>query len=123
MEIEELFNSKAQSGSHEARYATIASAKKHIPESNLAVISVNGLFAAREARQALQNDLNVMLFSDNVSVEDELALKQLAHEKGLLMMGPDCGTAIINGAALCLVTPCVAAISVLLAHPAPAARS
>ena len=100
-EIEELFNTKAQSGSHEARYATIASAKKHIPESNLAVISVNGLFAAREARQALQNDLNVMLFSDNVSVEDELALKQLAHEKGLLMMGPDCGTAIINGAALC----------------------
>lgn len=65
------------------------------------MISVNGLFAAREARQALQNDLNVMLFSDNVSVEDELALKQLAHEKGLLMMGPDCGTAIINGAALC----------------------
>ena len=45
------------------------------------MISVNGLFAAREARQALQNDLNVMLFSDNVSVEDELALKQLAHEK------------------------------------------
>lgn len=88
VEIEELFNTKAQSGSHEARYATIASAKKHIPESNLAVISVNGLFAAREARQALQNDLNVMLFSDNVSVEDELALKQLAHEKGLLMMGP-----------------------------------
>lgn len=46
------------------------------------MISVNGLFVAREARQALQNDLNVMLFSDNVSVEDELALKQLAHEKG-----------------------------------------
>ncbi|HAJ3526198.1 TPA: acyl-CoA synthetase FdrA [Escherichia coli] len=98
VEIEELFNSKAQSGSHEARYATIASAKKHIPESNLAVISVNGLFAAREARQALQNDLNVMLFSDNVSVEDELALKQLAHEKGLLLMGPDCGNIGIVGA-------------------------
>ncbi len=65
------------------------------------MISVNGLFAAREARQALQNNLNVMLFSDNVSIEDELELKHLAHEKGLLMMGPDCGTAIINGAALC----------------------
>ncbi len=38
------------------------------------------------------------------------------------MMGPDCGTAIINGAALCLVTPCVAATSVLLAHLAPAAE-
>ncbi|HBE8024858.1 TPA: hypothetical protein ACWP5Y_005663, partial [Escherichia coli] len=99
--IDELFAHKEQGGQHEARYATIASAKKHAPESNLAVISVNGLFAAREARQALQNNLNVMLFSDNVSLEDELELKHLAHEKGLLMMGPDCGTAIINGAALC----------------------
>ncbi len=79
----------------------LASAKTHRPESNLAVISVNGTFAAREARQALENDLNVMLFSDNVSLDDELALKQLAHQKGLLMMGPDCGTAIINGTGLC----------------------
>ncbi len=100
--IEELFTRKEQGGSrHEARYATLPSARAHIPESNLAVISVNGAFAAREARQALENDLNVMLFSDNVSLEDELALKQLAHKKGLLMMGPDCGTAIINGAGLC----------------------
>jgi succinyl-CoA synthetase alpha subunit len=99
--IEALFTRKESGGSHEARYATIASAKTHRPESNLAVISVNGTFAAREARQALENDLNVMLFSDNVSLDDELALKQLAHQKGLLMMGPDCGTAIINGAALC----------------------
>ncbi|HBU6976517.1 TPA: hypothetical protein MC633_005091, partial [Raoultella planticola] len=100
-EIETLFSKKAESGQHEARYATLASAKKHLPDSNMAVISVNGLFAAREARQALQSGLNVMLFSDNVSLEDELALKQLAHEKGLLLMGPDCGTAIINGTGLC----------------------
>jgi len=99
--IEALFTRKESGGTHEARYATIASAKTHRPESNLAVISVNGTFAAREARQALENDLNVMLFSDNVSLDDELALKQLAHKKGLLMMGPDCGTAIINGAGLC----------------------
>ena len=99
--IEALFTHKERAGSHEARYATIASAKTHRPDSNLAVISVNGTFAAREARQALENDLNVMLFSDNVSLDDELALKQLAHQKGLLMMGPDCGTAIINGAGLC----------------------
>ncbi|MFV5925407.1 FdrA family protein, partial [Enterobacter hormaechei] len=99
--IEALFTRKERTGSHEARYASIASAKTHRPDSNLAVISVNGTFAAREARQALENDLNVMLFSDNVSLDDELALKQLAHEKGLLMMGPDCGTAIINGAGLC----------------------
>ncbi|ALR78686.1 acyl-CoA synthetase FdrA [[Enterobacter] lignolyticus] len=100
--IEALFVRKDSAGSrHESRYATLSSAHTHIPESNLAVISVNGAFAAREARQALENDLNVMLFSDNVSLEDELALKQLAHQKGLLMMGPDCGTAIINGAGLC----------------------
>lgn len=100
--IDELFTRKDKgSARHEARFATLSSAHTHIPESNLAVISVNGAFAAREARQALENNLNVMLFSDNVSFEDELALKQLAHEKGLLMMGPDCGTAIINGAALC----------------------
>ncbi|NIF22768.1 acyl-CoA synthetase FdrA [Candidatus Pantoea multigeneris] len=100
--IEALFTQKgSNSGSHEASFATLGSAKAHNPDSNLAVIAVNGLFAAREARLALENDLNVMLFSDNVSLADELALKQLAHEKGLLMMGPDCGTAIINGAALC----------------------
>ncbi|WP_313048591.1 acyl-CoA synthetase FdrA [Atlantibacter subterraneus] len=99
--IEALFIRKETNGSHEARYATLNSARQHLPDSNLAVISVNGAFAAREARQALENDLNVMLFSDNVSLDDELALKTLAHEKGLLMMGPDCGTAIINGAGLC----------------------
>lgn len=100
--IEALFANKNKGGSkHEAKYATIHSARTHITESNLAVISVNGAFAAREARIALENDLNVMLFSDNVSIDDELALKQLASRKGLLMMGPDCGTAIINGAALC----------------------
>ncbi len=100
VEIEELFNTKAQSGSHEARYATIGSAKKHIPESNLAVISVNGLFAAREARQALQNDLNVMLFSDTSQLKMNWRSSNWPTKR-LLMMGPDCGTAIINGAALC----------------------
>jgi FdrA protein len=70
------------------------------PEANLAVISVPGDYAAREARQALRRGLHVMLFSDNVSVEDEIALKDEAVERGLLMMGPDCGTAIVNGAPL-----------------------
>lgn len=71
------------------------------PESNLVVISLPGAYAAREVKKALENNLHVMLFSDNVSLEDEIALKQLAHEKGLLMMGPDCGTAIINHVPLC----------------------
>jgi len=53
-----------------------------------------------EAKKALRLGLHVMLFSDNVGLEDEVALKTLAVQKGLLMMGPDCGTAILNGVPL-----------------------
>jgi FdrA protein len=70
------------------------------PQANLALISVPGEFAAAEARQALERGLNVLLFSDNVSLDDEVALKRLAGERGLLLMGPDCGTALIGGAPL-----------------------
>ncbi|WP_449276779.1 acyl-CoA synthetase FdrA [Leucobacter sp. GX24907] len=80
---------------------TIEAAVEAEPNTNLAVISVNGAFAVREARRALEAGLHVMMFSDNVPVEQEVALKSLAHERGLLMMGPDCGTAIIGGTALC----------------------
>jgi succinyl-CoA synthetase alpha subunit len=72
-----------------------------MPEANLAIISVPGAYAAREAALALKQGLHVMMFSDNVSLQEEKRLKELAHEKGLLMMGPDCGTAIINGTPLC----------------------
>lgn len=82
-------------------YHTVASAAEARTQANMAVISVNGAFAAREAHSALDNGLNVMLFSDNVPLDDEIALKNKAHEKGLLMMGPDCGTAILNGVSLC----------------------
>jgi FdrA protein len=64
---------------------------------NLTLISVPGEYAAAEAMKALKAGMHVHLFSDNVSVEKEIALKDVAISKGLLMMGPDCGTAIING--------------------------
>ncbi len=67
------------------------------PNANLAVISVPGEYAAREAKKSLEAGLNVFLFSDNVSIEDELELKQIAEERGLLVMGPDCGTSLIGG--------------------------
>ena len=102
IQVEELFIKKAKpKEAGEVKYSTIPSAAKNIPEANLAVISVSGAYAAREARKALENDLHVMLFSDNISLEDEIELKKLAHEKGLLVMGPDCGTAIISNVALC----------------------
>lgn len=91
---------KGAAGATEVRYRTLGGAFAEVPDSNLVLISVNGAFAAREARKALNAGKHVMIFSDNVSVEDELALKTLAHEKGLLVMGPDCGTAIINGTGL-----------------------
>lgn len=79
---------------------TIRAAIAADPAANLALISVPGAFAAAEGRKALARGLNVLMFSDNVPVEEEVALKELARDRGLLMMGPDCGTAIINGTAL-----------------------
>lgn len=92
---------KASSASMaEQRVRSLAAAKSSCPEANFTVISVPGRFARAEAEKALNMGLHVLLFSDNVSLEDEVALKHMAVEKGLLMMGPDCGTTIINGTAL-----------------------
>jgi FdrA protein len=77
-----------------------ASVPSGIENANLALISVPGAFAAVEARRALEAGLHVMMFSDNVPLKDEVALKDLALRKGLLLMGPDCGTALIAGAPL-----------------------
>ncbi|CAO81438.1 acyl-CoA synthetase FdrA [Candidatus Cloacimonas acidaminovorans] len=68
--------------------------------ADLCLISIAGKYAAAEAEKALEKGLHILLFSDNVSIEDELSLKQKALKKGLLMMGPDCGTAILNGVPL-----------------------
>jgi len=76
---------------------TLDEAISYQPHSNIAVISVPGAYAAREAQKALEHGLNVFLFSDHVPVESELALKEYARERGLIVMGPDCGTAIIRG--------------------------
>lgn len=79
---------------------SIRSAVVANPDRNFAIISVPGDFATAEARKALKNGLHTMIFSDNVSIEDELALKEEAKARGLFLMGPDCGTAIIGGAPL-----------------------
>ena len=70
------------------------------PAATLALISTPGEYAAAEAEKALRSGIDVMLFSDNVSLEDEVALKTLARASGRIVMGPDCGTAIINGVPL-----------------------
>jgi succinyl-CoA synthetase alpha subunit len=79
---------------------TLDSALRDMRDANLVIISVPGVYAKREALKALRKGLNVFIFSSNVSLEDELELKKLALENGLLVMGPDCGTAIINNIVL-----------------------
>lgn len=97
---DELLNKKpAQAASGADRKAAgLEDAVRTLEGANLAVISVAGRFAGALAADCLEKNLNVMLFSDNVPVETEVALKKAALKKGLLVMGPDCGTAIINGA-------------------------
>src|SRR5712671_1415123 len=79
---------------------SIAMGREAAPAANLALISTPGEYAAAEAFKALRLGLNVMLFSNNVSLDDEVALKRYANERDLIVMGPDCGTAIINGVPL-----------------------
>jgi FdrA protein len=84
----------------EFRPRSLDAALKQLPEAGWVLVSVPGRYAAGVARDALDLGRHVFLYSDNVSLADEVALKQTARSKGLLVMGPDCGTAIINGIGL-----------------------
>jgi len=95
---EALLDAGAQAAAASGSFPSLSSAIAGLAGANLALISVPGEHAAAEARRALERGLHVMLFSDHVPLEDEVALKDLALARGLLMMGPDCGTALIGGA-------------------------
>jgi FdrA protein len=77
---------------------TLSAARQAGP--GLVLISVPGQHAFAEAIDALSTGCDVMIFSDNVPVEQEITLKEMAAERGLLVMGPDCGTAIVGGVGL-----------------------
>jgi FdrA protein len=95
-QVDELL-SRRQGTASEFHPRSLESAIKMLPDARWVLVSVPGRYAAGVARKALHLGRNVFLFSDNVSLSDEVELKQTALEKGLLVMGPDCGTAIING--------------------------
>lgn len=82
------------------RPRSLAEARESLPGATLALISCPGEYAAAEAMKALRLGLDAMIFSDNVSLDDEIALKREAGERGRLVMGPDCGTAIVGGVPL-----------------------
>ena len=99
-QVDELLTRRRRSIEQEYLPKSLESAAEMMPDAQWVLVSVPGRYAAGVARQALRLGKNVFLYSDNVSLDDETALKQTAAEKGLLVMGPDCGTAIVNGVGL-----------------------
>lgn len=97
-EIEQFLEDLSSTGSEEKAKAATSwqEALDHLPEANMALFSIPGEYGAAEMETALKKGLHVFSFTDNIPIEDEVRLKQMAHEKGLLMMGPDCGTGIIS---------------------------
>jgi FdrA protein len=90
----------AGGGEQEFRPRSLAAAFKLLPAARWVLISVPGRHAAGVAEEALDQGRNVFLYSDNVPIEREAALKRQARERGLLVLGPDCGTAIVGGIGL-----------------------
>lgn len=99
--IKESMNKKKSVSLGSQKVGSLKKAIEDNENTNMVLISVPGEFAYIEAERALNSGKHVMLFSDNISIEEEIKLKELAKNKNLLMMGPDCGTAIINGMPLC----------------------
>jgi len=99
-QVDELLARRRTAVEQAYRPKSLESAAQMLPDARWVLISVPGRYAADVARQALQLGKHVFLYSDNVPLEEEVALKQTAAEKGLLVMGPDCGTAIVNGVGL-----------------------
>lgn len=99
--VDELIAARRSEGvSQEYRSQSMESAARRLPSAGWVLVSVPGRYAAGVTREALGMNKHVFLYSDNVPLEDEISLKQEAAQKGLLVMGPDCGTAIVNGIGL-----------------------
>jgi FdrA protein len=98
--VDELLTRRKSSASQDFRPRSLSAAARQLSEANWVLVSVPGRYAAAVAREALDLGRHVFLYSDNVSLDDEIDLKKTARDKGLLVMGPDCGTAIINGIGL-----------------------
>ncbi|MEA2599376.1 MAG: FdrA protein [Acidobacteriota bacterium] len=98
--VDSLLQVRRGDSDQEFRPRSLASALKLLPEARWVLVSVPGRYAASVAEEALDHGRNVFLYSDNVPLEQEVALKRKALAKGLLVMGPDCGTAIVGGTGL-----------------------
>lgn len=98
--IDELLARRSRTVAGEYRPKSLETAVKSLPEARWVLVSVPGRYAARVASDALDLGRHVFLYSDNVELADEVALKHKALARGLLVMGPDCGTTIVGGVGL-----------------------
>ncbi len=98
--VDELLAARKSNIDQEYLPRSLETAAEMLPDASWVIISVAGRYAAAVTREALRLGKHVHLFSDNVSVEEEIALKKQAREPGLLVMGPDCGTAMVDGMGL-----------------------
>ncbi len=99
-ELKNLAKNQSGGGKRLPKARRLETALKKLPDANIMLISVAGEYATGLTDAALDRDLNVMIFSDNVSLEDEIRLKKKAADKGLIVMGPDCGTTMVAGSPL-----------------------
>ena len=100
LRVDELLTTRKSSLDQEYHPQSVEGAVKMLPDAKWVLISVAGRYAGGVSRDALRQGRHVFLFSDNVSVEEEIELKKMASARGLLVMGPDCGTAIVRGIGL-----------------------
>jgi FdrA protein len=98
--VDALLQVRRAGGEQDFRPRSLASALKILPAARWVLVSVPGRHAAGVTEEALDQDRHVFLYSDNVPLDREVALKRKARERGLLVMGPDCGTAVIGGIGL-----------------------
>lgn len=100
-QVDELLKRRhTQAANQTYRPKSIDAAARMMPQANWMLVSVPGQYAAGVAKQGLSLGKHIFLYSDNVSLEDEIDLKRTAAGKGLLVMGPDCGTALVSGVGL-----------------------
>ncbi|MDX1501914.1 MAG: acyl-CoA synthetase FdrA [Thermoanaerobaculia bacterium] len=98
--VGELMRRRGEADDADFRPRTLRSAERLLPDAGWVLVSVPGRYAGGVAREALALGRHVFLYSDNVPLEEEVELKRRGAERGLLVMGPDCGTAIVGGVGL-----------------------
>jgi len=104
LKLNNIISQKVKKSEKNMIYPSLDMAFKSLPDANIVFISVPGEFATNIAKQAIVNGIHTFIFSDNVPLSEEVELKKMAREKGILVMGPGCGTSVVNNVSLGLMS-------------------